>query len=83
MANVLIPSLVRLHFPDRIGLMTGLYTTMLAVGLTSAFLLTVPVSDALGSWRYGIGAWAVLAAVAAVPWFGLVRRDEALERTRA
>jgi CP family cyanate transporter-like MFS transporter len=79
MANVLIPSLVRLHFPDRIGLMTGLYTTMLAVGLTSAFLLTVPVADALGSWRYGIGAWAVLAAVAAVPWFGLVRRDEALE----
>jgi MFS transporter, CP family, cyanate transporter len=79
MANVLIPSLVRLHFPDRIGLMTGLYTTMLAVGLTSAFLLTVPVSDAFGSWRYGIGAWAVLAAVAAVPWFGLVRRDEALD----
>jgi len=36
MANVLIPSLVRLHFPDRIGLVTALYTTMLAVGLTSA-----------------------------------------------
>jgi CP family cyanate transporter-like MFS transporter len=79
MANVLIPSLVRLHFPDRIGLMTGLYTTMLAVGLTSAFLLTVPVADAFGSWRYGIGAWAVLGAVAAVPWFGLVRHDEALD----
>lgn len=79
MANVLIPSLVRLHFPDRIGLMTGLYTTMLAVGLTSSFLLTVPVADAFGSWRYGIGAWAVVAAVAAVPWFGLIRRDEALQ----
>jgi CP family cyanate transporter-like MFS transporter len=79
MANVLIPSLVRLHFPHRIGLMTALYTTMLAVGLTSAFLLTVPVADAFGSWRYGIGAWAVLGAVAVVPWFGLVRHDEALE----
>ena len=78
MANVLIPSLVRLHFPDRIGLVTGLYTTALAVGLTAAFLLTVPVADALGGWRYGIGVWAVLAAVAAVPWIGLVRRDEAL-----
>lgn len=78
MANVLIPSLVRLHFPDRIGLLTGLYTTALAVGLTAAFLLTVPVADALGGWRYGIGMWAVLAAVTAVPWFGLVRRDQAL-----
>ena len=78
MANVLIPSLVRLHFPqDQIGLLTALYTTALAVGLTAAFLLTVPVADAFGGWRYGIGIWAVLAAVAAVPWFGLVRRDEA------
>jgi CP family cyanate transporter-like MFS transporter len=79
MANVLIPSLVRLHFPERIGLMTSLYTTMLGIGLTGAFLLTVPVSDAFGSWRYGIGAWAVLAAVAAVPWFGLIRFDQALD----
>ena len=51
MANVLIPSLVRLHFPDRIGLVTALYTTALAVGLTAAFVLTVPVADALGGWR--------------------------------
>ena len=29
-ANVLLPSLVRLHFPDRIGLVTALYTTALA-----------------------------------------------------
>lgn len=79
MANVLIPSLVRLHFPDRVGLVTGLYTTALAVGLTASFLLTVPVADALGGWRYGIGVWAVLAAVTAVPWFGLIRRDQALE----
>jgi MFS transporter, CP family, cyanate transporter len=79
MANVLIPSLVRLHFPDRIGQVTALYTTMLAVGLTAAFLLTVPVSHAFDSWRYGLAVWAVLAAVAALPWFGLVRHDTTME----
>ena len=79
MANVLIPSLVRLHFPTRIGLLTGMYTTALAVGLTGSFLLTVPVADAFGGWRYGLGVWAVLAAVAALPWFGLVRHDERLD----
>jgi MFS transporter, CP family, cyanate transporter len=78
MANVLIPSLVRLHFPDRIGLVTGLYTTALAAGLTGAFLLTVPVADALGSWRWGLGIWAVLALVCVVPWFGLVAHDDRL-----
>ena len=73
MANVLLPSLVKLHFPDRIGRVTAIYTTALAVGLTAALLLTVPIADAFGGWRAGLG---VLGAgwplVAAVPWLGLV-----------
>jgi len=78
-ANVLLPSLVKLHFPDRIGLLTSVYTAALAVGLTVASVLTVPLSDRLGSWRWGLFAWAVTAAVAAVPWVVLSRRDRALE----
>jgi MFS transporter, CP family, cyanate transporter len=77
-ANVLIPSLVKLHFPDRIGWATGIYTTALAVGLTSAFLLTVPIGDALGGWRWGLGGWAVTAAIAVVPWVGLSAHDRHL-----
>lgn len=75
MANVLIPSLVKRHYPTRIGTMTSVYTTALAIGLTSAFVLTVPLAQAFGSWRAGLGAWAILAVVAAVPWLGLVRHD--------
>jgi CP family cyanate transporter-like MFS transporter len=78
-ANVLIPSLVKLHFPDRIGRATAVYTTALAVGLTSAFLLTVPVSHALGSWRAGLGIWSLTALVAVLPWLGLVAHDRHLE----
>jgi CP family cyanate transporter-like MFS transporter len=74
-ANVLLPSLVKLHFPDRIGTVTSLYTTALAIGLTAALTLTVPISEALGGWRYGLGGWAVLALVAAVPWLWLVAHD--------
>ena len=75
MANVLIPSLVKRHYPDRIGTMTAVYTTALSVGLTSAFVLTVPIANAFGSWRAGLGAWAVLAVVAAVPWLRLAGQD--------
>ena len=74
-ANVLIPSLVKLHFPDRLGSMTAIYTTALAVGLTSASVLTVPIGDATGSWRGGLAAWAGVALVGSVPWFGLIRHD--------
>ncbi len=78
-ANVLIPSLVKLHFPDAIGRATAVYSTALAVGLTSAFLLTVPISDAFGSWRAGLGVWAVVALVALAPWLGLLGHDRHLE----
>src|SRR5262245_17399336 len=79
-ANVLLPSLVKLHFPDRIGPATAVYTTALATGLTSAFLLTVPIADAFGSWRAGLGAWALLAVLAVLPWLGLATHDRHLER---
>ncbi len=74
-ANVLLPSLVKLHFPERVGLMTSVYTTALAVGLTMASVLTVPISDQGGSWRWGLGAWAATALLAALPWVALIRHD--------
>ncbi len=74
--NVVLPSLVKRHFPDRIGLLTSIYTTSLAVGLTCALTLTVPAGQATGGgWRDGLLTWALVAAVAAVPWIGLVGRD--------
>ncbi len=78
-ANVLIPSLVKLHFPERIGRITAIYTTALAVGLTSAFVLTVPIAHAFGSWRAGLGVWALTALVALVPWIGLAAHDRHLD----
>ena len=80
MANVLLPSLVKLHFPDRIGPVTAIYSTALSVGLTAALVLTVPVADAFGSWRAGLGMWAGVAALAALPWLSLVAHDRHLER---
>src|SRR3954467_4504583 len=75
-SNVLLPSLVKAHFPDRIGEMTALYTTALAVGTTAAAGLTVPIADATGgTWRTGSGSWAIFTAVAIVPWLPTLRRD--------
>jgi CP family cyanate transporter-like MFS transporter len=74
-ANVLLPSLVKLHFPDKIGLMTAVYSTALAIGLTSASVLTVPISEAYGGWRSGLASWSLVGAVAVLPWLGLIRHD--------
>jgi CP family cyanate transporter-like MFS transporter len=75
-----MPSLVKEHFPDRIGPMTALYTTALAVGTTAAAGLTVPIADGTGAgWRGGLGAWAVLTLLAVLPWLPTTRRDHAPE----
>ncbi|MFJ8001831.1 CynX/NimT family MFS transporter [Streptomyces sp. NPDC096310] len=73
-SNVLMPVIVKRHFPDRVGTMTGLYSMGLALGTAAAAAVTVPMTQALGgSWRTGLGVWAVLAAVAVLPWAGLAR----------
>lgn len=74
-ANVLMPSLVKRHFPDQIGRMTAAYTTGLAIGMTSASGLSVPLSHVAGTWRFGLGFWSVLSAVAILPWLPTLRRD--------
>lgn len=81
-ANVLLPSLVKLHFPTRAGTLTAVYTTALALGLTAALTLTAPLEAALG-WRPALASWALLAALAALPWFGLVAHDRRPQRRAA
>lgn len=65
--NVLLPPLVKRHFPDRIGLITAVYVTIMSVGATITPVLAVPIAEA-SSWRSSLGIWAATAAVAAVPW---------------
>lgn len=70
--NVLIPVLVKRWFPDRLGVMTTLYTTTLAVGMTLGAALAVPIARHSGAgWRLGLGGWALLAMLGALPWVGL------------
>lgn len=74
--NVLMPTLVKRHFPNRIGTITALYTTALAVGATAAAGLTVPITKAAGdSWLFGVGTWSALTAVAILPWLGTLRAE--------
>ncbi|MQT01626.1 MFS transporter [Streptomyces jumonjinensis] len=74
LSNVLMPVIVKRYFPDRVGTMTGLYSMALAIGTSAAAAVTVPLTEVLGgSWQTGLGVWALLAAVAVLPWLGLVR----------
>jgi MFS transporter, CP family, cyanate transporter len=81
-ANVLLPSLVKLHFPDHVGLMTSIYSTALAIGLTSASVLTVPIGEAYDGWRSGLFAWSITAGIAVLPWLALIAHDRRPEEVK-
>ena len=68
-ANVLLPVLVRGNFPDRVGLLTGMYSTALIGFAALAAGISVPVADAFGGgWRPGLAIWGFPAAVALALW---------------
>lgn len=72
--NVLLPGLVRLHFPDRIPAMTAAYTVLLTIGGSAAAALTLPIARGIGGdWRTGLGMWAATAVIALIPWLLLIR----------
>lgn len=76
MGNVLMPGLIRQHFPDRTTTITAVYVTVLSIGATIGSGLTIPVQDALhGSWRVGLILWTAVAAVAVLPWLAMVFRS--------
>lgn len=72
--NVLVPALVKRHFPDRIALLTTIYVTVIAVGATVPAVVAAPIADTAG-WRLSLGVWAVVAAASLLPWIAVVLKN--------
>ncbi|AOX45657.1 MFS transporter [Microbacterium sp. BH-3-3-3] len=75
-ANVLLPAVVKKYFPTRIGVMTTVYSTTMAVATFTPPLVAVPLADAVG-WRGSFLVWAVVAVAAVVPWIAMSLRARA------
>ena len=75
MGNVILPALAKVHFPDQIPLISSLYGAALMAGGALGSVVTVPVADAFGGWRAGLGAWALLAVVTLLPWLRFLAHD--------
>lgn len=69
--NVLLPPLVKRYFPDRIGVVTAIYTTLIAISTALPPLFVVPMAQAFG-WRVSLGQWMIIGVLAAIPWIIVV-----------
>jgi len=61
--NVLVPAVVKARFPAQIGLLMGLYTSLLGTGAAVAGGFAVPLEHATG-WQGSLGLWTIPALVA-------------------
>nr|WP_176457438.1 MULTISPECIES: MFS transporter [unclassified Rhodococcus (in: high G+C Gram-positive bacteria)] len=81
-ANVLGPVLIRLLFPHRIGLMTGLFTALVSASAGIASGATIPIdSSVFHNWRTTLMVWAVPSAVALAAMALLAWRYRHVDRT--
>ncbi len=69
--NVITPPLIKKYFPDRLGLVTALYTTFATVSTALPPLFIYRIALATG-WRFSAGVWAVVTAAGLVPWIAVV-----------
>lgn len=81
-SNVLVIPLVKKYFSAHLKTMSSLYIALLQVGQFVAPLLALPVALTVG-WRWAIGMWALLTAVAVVLWVVLATRAGAATTTGA
>lgn len=82
--NVLLPSLVKRDFPDKTGLMTSLYSSMLGLGAALAAGVSVPLAEDLNlGWHWSLGVWALLSLFALLVWLPQLNRQTLPKHARS
>jgi CP family cyanate transporter-like MFS transporter len=67
--NVVLPSVVKRDFADRITLVTGGYSAVMGTFAALASGIALPVSNVIGDgWRWSLGMWAIPSALGAAIW---------------
>ena len=81
--NVLLPSLVKRNFSSNSGLITSLYSSIMAVGAATAAGISVPLAknEAFG-WRGALAVWTILSLAAFFIWLPQVWRIKKAKKHR-
>lgn len=84
LGNVLLAGLIKQVFPQLVGPMTALYSTVMGVGGALAAGISIPLAQQVGlGWRGSLICWAIPAAVAAGFWLCIQRSHDEPATTRA
>lgn len=66
--NVLLPSLIKLKFPLKVGIMTAIYTVAMNSSASLAAGVSYPISTLRYGWQGTLGIWIIFAILAIIIW---------------
>jgi CP family cyanate transporter-like MFS transporter len=73
--NVLLPSLTKQNFESNAGLITSLYSSMMAGGAALAAGVSIPLAYDLDlGWRGSLSIWSILSFMALIIWYPQLSR---------
>ncbi|MEP2347953.1 MAG: MFS transporter, partial [Algoriphagus sp.] len=77
-ANVLLIPLIKVRLPEKLGLMTALFATMMSLFAAIAIGMSVPLAvDWNLGWRGSLAFWAVFMVLAMIVWIPQLQRPKA------
>lgn len=76
MGNVLLPSLIKREFPEKPGLLTGVFAVSMNMLAAVSSGISVPLAHNLSSgWHGSLSIWAILTVVAIIVWLPQLRKQ--------
>ncbi|WP_110926132.1 CynX/NimT family MFS transporter [Bacillus massiliglaciei] len=74
-SNVLLPGLIKREFPERIGVMTGVYSISMNLLGAIASGISVPLAVGAGlGWKGALGIWGILSFISLLFWLPQIKR---------
>lgn len=74
--NVLLPSIIKRDFPNKIGSMTGLYSISMSLCGAIASGISVPLAVNAGlKWQGALGIWGILSFLSILCWLPQLRNQ--------
>ncbi|WP_107775041.1 MFS transporter [Nocardioides sediminis] len=68
-ASSLIPGIVARAVPRHGGVVTGMYSSCMALGVGVAAVVSRPLATELGSWQRSLASWGILSGVTLLAWW--------------
>ncbi len=80
--NVLLPGVIKEHFPAKVALMTSIYSTTMGVFAAIASGVSVPVAVGFGwGWKSALFIWTIPALIGVFIWAFLMKNTDRYRET--